>query len=951
MPRRASPRQPAAARHVAAIGVYSLASLLLTWPLATRIATHVPGDGIDNPALAWNLWWIKARLVDQLNLDVFHVGWMFHPIDINLAFFTLTPLNGLLSIPLQTAADLIIANNVILLSSFVLGSYGTFLLALHIQNRIPPFSHRGRAESGSSGIGGVTTLVALTAGLVYGFASAKLFYAALGQFNIASSQWIPFVVLYIVRLGDSTSVRTASRDGAMAGLFMVMQAWAELTYASFLLVFFALYVLWWTLVRFGDRAAGQMGRHDRASIRAFAAGLGAAALVFIVGLSPYLAAMLPDMATEGDFFASGGGFANVFSADLMGYLAPTRLHPLFGDIAAGLPFPNDKGQHIYVGYTLLLLAALGIVAHGVRASRQKRGNQIWFWLFAALVFWLLTLGLQIRWAGSELPIPGPFALVSRLPFFSGNRYPSRYSVMLLACVSALSVYGLRFVTDLVASRDTDEARTLGWVPVLVGAFAALFVFEHISIPLPLTDFRVPPIYQTIAADPDDFTIMELPTGWRNGARVLGKSDILIMMQQWYQTEHGKRRLGGNTSRNPPLKFQYFTEAPLIGDLIALMNADREHIAAVVEPAFGEMVDHARQDAPGVFGFLGAKYLILHVEKSPDLLVRFVEEALPVHLVDTWQAADWSGAPSTIRLYQVRQSDAQIGWDLDLAAPEGRLHMAEGWSALDAGDTPFRYATRPQSILLLDLPLEGGTVQIELAGIADDVVLHLNSHRLTGKTAGDAGWIDVDIPPGIADEIVDRLTIDWHGGPLSITEMEPPLSETARPIGETGASLSPNVALAVRSAGEEVGDFAHVYVNGIDRAPGGRGYNLVAVTPDGEVLDARAFDTHASPAASAEMAAWLDQWPAGTIIAGAVADDASYSLQSEVARALAGVGAAEDLRGKFRWSHAFVGVAGAPPGTALEEASLLSPADVSVGAPVDAPHVTGGIGRIRFSASD
>ena len=80
-------------------------------------------------------------------------------------------------------------------------------------------------------------------------------------------------------------------------------------------------------------------------------------------------------------------------------------------------------------------------------------------------------------------------------------------------------------------------------------------------------------------------LLELPTGWRNGARVLGRSDVLIMMQQWYQSEHGERRLGGNTSRNPDYKFQYFTEAPLIGDLIGLMNADRDHIAQALLPLY------------------------------------------------------------------------------------------------------------------------------------------------------------------------------------------------------------------------------------------------------------------------------------------------------------------------------------------------------------------------------
>jgi hypothetical protein len=88
----------AAGRRVAwALALYTLLALVLTWPLAAHFTTHVAGDGIDDPSLAWNLWWLKARLVDQLNPDIFHTGWMFHPVDINLAFYTLTPLNGLLS--------------------------------------------------------------------------------------------------------------------------------------------------------------------------------------------------------------------------------------------------------------------------------------------------------------------------------------------------------------------------------------------------------------------------------------------------------------------------------------------------------------------------------------------------------------------------------------------------------------------------------------------------------------------------------------------------------------------------------------------------------------------------------------------------------------------------------------------------------------------------------------
>ncbi len=242
------------------------------------------------------------------------------------------------------------------------------------------------------------------------------------------------------------------------------------------------------------------------------------------------------------------------------------------------------------------------------------------------------------------------------------------------------------------------------------------------------------------------------------------------------------------------------------------------------------------------------------------------------------------------------------------------------------------------------------LRLEVAGPADRIGLTLNGRALEGRAVDDSGLLEATIAQGMAGELVDRLVIEWDGEPTPIGELAAS-SPGDRAIGQTGAALAAGVSLGVRSAGEETGDFAHIYVNGIDFAPNERGYNLVALTDGGEVLDAQAFDTHASPEASKAMAAWLEQWPAGTVIAGAVADEASLSLQEEAVQALATLGVGTDLRGKFRWGHAFAGVAGAEAGTALEEAGLIRPADVSIGPPLDAPAATGGVGAIEFRASD
>ncbi len=933
--------------HVVVLFVYTALALLLTWPLARDFTTHVPGDGIDDPSLAWNLWWIKARLIEQLNFDIFHVDWMFHPIDINLGFYTLTPLNGLLSTPLQLASSLIVANNLMLLSAFVLGGYGTFLLVRDLfqeQTRLASGDWRGESTTDDPLS---TYLPAIFAGLVYAFASSKLFYVSLGQFNIASSQWIPFCVLYLLRMGRSPTLRAGLRNALLAGLFLTFQAWAELTYASFLLIFIGLYFLWLLFV-----PNRRIRTHFALRIPYFAllSSFVLLALTFLIGIAPFLWAMIPDLRREGNFFASGGGFADIFSADLLGYLLPTRLHPLFGQWAAALPFPNDKGQQIYIGYLALVLAIVGAVT----LLRQPRTRQQgWFWLLITLFFWLLTLGPHVRWAGHDLPIPGPFALISKLPFFSGNRYPSRYSVMLMLGVAVLAGVGVRSVVSRERPRIRNAKFRSALQPLLMVSLAVIFLFEHASFPLPLNDSRVPSIYQTLAAQKGDFTVLELPTGWRNGARVLGKSDKLIMMQQWYQTVYNKRRLGGNTSRNPAYKFQYFTEAPLIGDLIALMNADSDHnyLTPVVDAQLEPMIAHDRPLAAQVLDFLAVRYVTLDLQRSSPALIRFVEQALPLTQVDQWQGLDWTGQPNTIRLYQIQPPPQKATWEINLAEPFGKLYMAEGWSAL--ATEQVRYAIRPHATLMLNIPETGGTLSAELFSPATGARVTVNGTSLGNLALPDqTGWLTLRIPPGLANAPVDRVEFDFTGAPTPVTALRQPPDARGWPIGKTGAFLPATATLVARSAGNDVGDFAQIFVNGQDVALSGGepAYNLVALDPQGKTSESVMFDTHATDQASADMVQWLTRWPTGTVIVGAVADEASEKLGAAAVQALAHLGVSGDLRGKQRWSHAFIGVVGAPPGSAVEQISLLQPATVFVGAPVDAAEVSGGVGRVRFTAT-
>ena len=926
-------------RSFAALTGYLLLGLILTWPLAAQFTTHVPGDGIDDPSLAWNLWWVKHALVD-LPQNPFVSAWQFWPIGINLAFYTLTVLNGMLAVPLVSAFGVIPAYNLLLLSSFVLGGYGAYLLSLEFLGvGNGDTSRQGNKETRTLVLSPchLVTLSAFLAGALYAFASSKLFYAALGQGNIASSQWAPFAALYIVRTARPGG---KARDAALAALFLTLQAYAEMTYASFLLVFAGLAFLWGGLALLQRRwdPAAKQAHPTRRAFTQYALRITLLVLLFALAIAPILANMLPDLRAEGDFMTAGGGFADIFSADLAGYALPTQLHPLLGGVIRawshdstpqpdGSHFAVNKGQQIYLGYVALVLAIIG-------AWRGRRRGETWFWITAALLFFVLTLGPNLRIAGHDTGIPLPFRLMELLPFFKGNRYPSRYSVMLLLSLAPLVAAGARRigewangesrVTSLGGARRNPYHVSRFTLPIVL---LTLLLFEHLSAPLPTSDLRVPAIYGRVAAEQGDFALLELPPGWRNGARVAGKQDVVIMSQLWNQTAHGKRVLGGNTSRNPEFKFQYFSEDPTLARLIALTNAAdlpeqhgalREALAAM--PVSAEDQARARDWA----AFLGLRYIMVHRDKLPLETETALRELLPVELV---------AEEGDLALYRISESLAPPK-SFAVGTDQGRMALGEGWSppapgagiATD-GSVPPVFAQRREARLLLPLDRDAGQIRLHGWSFAPDQQVTL---VVDGREAG------VQLLPEAPTWLTFEIPADPDRPTLSDVRLR---FAKAVPYRDWAQRLDGvPVSLLVRSAGQETGDFGHIYADGVDRSPNRRGYNLVALSADGRVLDAVNFDTHADPAASAAMAQWIAALPADTRVAGAARDEASMNLTQEGVDALRSLGVSGDLRGHFRWGHAFIGRKGSAPGTAVEAMDGVRPVQLNLGLSLNAAEV-------------
>jgi hypothetical protein len=177
-----------------------------------------------------------------------------------------------------------------------------------------------------------------------------------------------------------------------------------------------------------------------------------------------------------------------------------------------------------------------------------------------------------------------------------------------------------------------------------------------------------------------------------------------------------------------------------------------------------------------------------------------------------------------------------------------------------------------------------------------------------------------------------------------------VARAPRAIGTTGVTSPVN--LAVESAGQEVGSLAHIYVNGVDVSANQRGYNVAIIEPgSGRVESVAAFDTHLDETASRALAAFLAEVPDGRIVVVAVADEASRLLGPEAVAALGSIGVGGDLRERFRWGQAAIGVKGAAPGSAIEAMDWLRPVAVVVGEGITEPEVGVALGQMTFAVVD
>jgi hypothetical protein len=345
----------------------------------------------------------------------------------------------------------------------------------------------------------------------------------------------------------------------------------------------------------------------------------AAGLVCFIMLSPVLSAVGSPFSQEQWINPDVMWRSSAPGVDLLAFLTPNPLHPLFGGWSRDwlVTRPNGFIENVAsIPWVALITIVAGIVWFHARPHKG--------WILFTLVFGLLALGPFVTVAGQMTYVPTPWTLLRYLPIVGAARMPTRLTVLVMlgaAMLLAMVVQELR-------------ARSRRPLLVTVGIAAAL-LFELLPAPRTLHSAEIPEAYRIVARDPRPVRVLSLPFGLRDGLIGRGRYSPA---SQYYQTYHHKRLVGGYLSRLPGDSVARYrgnstlrvlmrlSEGTPVDDDLMRMGMNRG-LRTVQRLHIGYVVIDRRRSAPELIGF-AKKALGLMLVSSDGTLELYRTSAAP-----------------------------------------------------------------------------------------------------------------------------------------------------------------------------------------------------------------------------------------------------------------------------------------------------------------------------------
>jgi hypothetical protein len=379
--------------------LFAALTLLMTWPLARKAATHATAHP-DTYLHLWGLTWVCHQSATH-PLALYESS-MYFPQKHSLAYTESLLPQAALAAPLRLlGGGPLLAYNWALLLTFPLSGWSAYLL--------------GR-ELTRERLGG------LVAGLGYAFNTFR--WNHIIHLGVLSVEWLPLVILFLLR-----SLRAPTpRNLALLYASVIAQALSS-GYYTVLVGFTILAVLVSTV------ALWRWG-----TMTAIGACLLAAALTVLAATWPYLTIRKHSRDASRSL-----GQVVAWSAHPSSYLDPGSNEPTsLGTPASWLALhvARTSREALYPGALVLLLAPLG-------AALGWRKPATWTCLALAATGLALSLGPLPHVLGHEHV--GPFFLLRKLPVVDMVRVPSRLGILTILALDLLAAIGLTGVLSTASS--------------------------------------------------------------------------------------------------------------------------------------------------------------------------------------------------------------------------------------------------------------------------------------------------------------------------------------------------------------------------------------------------------------------------------------------------------------------------------------------------------------------
>ena len=437
-------------RRFAVLCTYLALTLVMTFPLALTWRSSLPAGAGDIWQNYWNFWWWKQCLLNGWN--PLHSPLLFHPFGADLVFYTHSPLNQIVAMPVNLLLGEAAAYNFCLFVALTLSGFGTYLLVRELT---------GSATSG------------FLAGLVFAYFPQTI-EQTLEHLNLFSLQFIPLTLYYLLRWSRSQLAAHALALGACFGL-NALTSW-HLGLKLLMLVAPWIAVLAW---------------RNRHRWRAFVGHAFLAATLATLLVLPLVTPMIAIMVEGADYYLKGPVARGI---DLSYLLIPPYANPILGSLVTSRYLERAyqaSGFVCYLGIVPVALAAIGVWC-------QRRRAAPWAVVFFAGV--VLALGAELLWNGTRYEsVTLPFAALRWFPFLENLRVANRFLILAGVGLAVLAGYGWRSL-----------GRKPAWALPLV---VVLLLAEYSWLPFPARHVNHSPLLEQIADRPG--AVLDIPFHQRN----------------------------------------------------------------------------------------------------------------------------------------------------------------------------------------------------------------------------------------------------------------------------------------------------------------------------------------------------------------------------------------------------------------------------------------------------